>query len=302
MTDLLYTDPESEGVRLDVFLTGVYPAKSRSYFTKLIKDGHVLVDGCPQKAGALLKADQEVTIDFPEDVPLEVLPENIPLDIVYEDSDVILVNKPKGMVVHPAAGHTSGTLVNALLYHCSDLSGINGVLRPGIVHRIDMDTTGIVIACKNDVSHNKIAEQLKEHSITRAYYALVHGGFNEEGGTIDLPIGRDPKDRKKMAVRENGKHAVTHYEVVTRYQGYTLLRMRLETGRTHQIRVHMAHEGHPLVGDPLYGVKKEKIHSTGQCLHAYLLGFEHPSSGEYMEFSAPLPEEFSGILESLKPL
>ena len=302
MTDLLYTDPESEGVRLDVFLTGVYPAHSRSYFTKLIKDGNVLVDGKQEKAGVLLKADQEISVDFPEDVPLEVLPENIPLDIVYEDGDVILVNKPKGMVVHPAAGHTGGTLVNALLYHCNDLSGINGVLRPGIVHRIDMDTTGIVIACKNDASHKKIAGQLKAHSITRAYYALVHGGFTEDSGTIDLPIGRDPKDRKKMAVRENGKNAVTHYEVVTRYQGYTLLRMKLETGRTHQIRVHMAHEGHPLAGDPLYGVKKEKIKSTGQCLHAYLLGFEHPSSGEYMEFSTPLPEEFRKILEGLKPL
>lgn len=302
MTELLFTDPESEGERLDVFLHSVYPAKSRSFFTHLIKEGRVLVDGESVKAGVSLKADQEISVDFPEEVPLDVSPEDIPLDIVYEDEDVILVNKPKGMVVHPAAGHLSGTMVNALLYHCKDLSGINGVLRPGIVHRIDMDTTGIVIACKNDEAHQKIAEQLAAHSMTRAYYALVAGGFSSDTGTVDQPIGRDPKDRKKMAVREKGKHAVTHYEVVQRYQGYTLIRCRLETGRTHQIRVHMASIGHPLVGDPLYGAKKQPFHTEGQCLHAYLLGFRHPKSGAYMEFSVPLPAYFEALLKSLRPL
>ena len=302
MTEYLYTDPEAEGKRLDVFLHEIYPAKSRSFFTKLIKDGGVLLDNETVKAGASLSADSEIRIDFPEDVPLDVLPEDIPLDIVYEDADVILVNKPKGMVVHPAAGHLTGTLVNALLFHCGDLSGINGVIRPGIVHRIDMDTTGIVIACKNDEAHRKIAAQLAAHSITRAYYALACGQFSEESGTVDAPVGRSPKDRKKMAVVEKGKHAVTHYEVVRRYRGYTLLRCRLETGRTHQIRVHMAHIGHPLAGDPLYGTKKHPLTGDGQCLHAYLLGFVHPSSGEYMEFSVPLPASFRAVLDRLSPL
>ena len=223
-------------------------------------------------------------------------------EVTYEDDDVILINKPKGMVVHPAAGHTSGTIVNALLYHCKDsLSGINGVIRPGIVHRIDMDTTGVIIACKNDASHNCIAAQLKEHSITRRYYAIVHGNLKEDEGVIDAPIGRDPNNRKRMAINhKNGKNAVTHYKVLERFGRFTWIECRLETGRTHQIRVHMASIGHPLLGDALYGPTKCQYQLQGQTLHAYVLGFIHPSTGEYMEFQAPLPDYFEDLLKKLR--
>ena len=237
----------------------------------------------------------------PEAVEPEILAENIPLDILYEDRDVILVNKPKGMVVHPAAGHYTGTLVNALMYHCrEDLSGINGVLRPGIVHRIDMDTTGVLIACKNDQAHNSIAAQLKEHSITRRYQAIVHGVVKEDEGVVDAPIGRHPQDRKKMCINhQNGKSAVTHYRVLKRFSGFTHIECRLETGRTHQIRVHMASLGHPLLGDQVYGPARCPYKLQGQTLHAGILGFIHPTTGAYMEFTAPLPEYFKHLLEVL---
>ena len=242
-----------------------------------------------------------IVFEVPEAAKPEILPEPIPLDILYEDEDVILINKPKGMVVHPAAGHYSGTLVNALMYHCRDsLSGINGVLRPGIVHRIDMDTTGVIIACKNDVSHRSIAEQLKEHSITRRYQAIVHGRLKTDEGIVDAPIGRNPQDRKKMSINEkNGKPAVTHYHVLNRFRDYTHIECRLETGRTHQIRVHMASIGHPLLGDAVYGPARCPYRLEGQTLHAGVLGFVHPRSGEYMEFSAPLPEYFEKLLRTL---
>ena len=242
-----------------------------------------------------------ITFEVPEAVEPEIVAEDIPLDIVYEDHDVILVNKPKGMVVHPAAGHYSGTLVNALMFHCKDdLSGINGVLRPGIVHRIDMDTTGVLIACKNDLAHNSNAEQLKEHSITRRYQAIVHGVLKQDEGTVDAPIGRHPQDRKKMCInQQNGKHAVTHYKVLKRFDKFTHIECRLETGRTHQIRVHMASLGHPLLGDAVYGPAKSPHKLQGQTLHAGILGFVHPRTGEYMEYSAPLPEYFERLLNIL---
>jgi len=242
-----------------------------------------------------------ISFEVPEAVELEIVPEDIPLDIVYEDHDVILVNKPKGMVVHPAAGHYSGTLVNALMFHCKDdLSGINGVLRPGIVHRIDMDTTGILIVCKNDLAHTSIAEQLKEHSITRRYQAIVHGVLKDDEGTIDAPVGRHPQDRKKMCINhQNGKHAVTHYRVLNRFKNFTHIECRLETGRTHQIRVHMASLNHPLLGDAVYGPAKCPYKLQGQTLHAGVLGFVHPRTGEYMEFEAPLPEYFQKLLNIL---
>lgn len=267
---LLEYENEERDMRIDAYLSSCYIERSRTYFQKLIKEGLVRVlsgdtetDGIDSrilfenaktvKPGYFLNDGEQVLISFPEDVGLSVEAENIPLDIVYEDEDVILVNKPKGMVIHPACGHQSGTLVNALLYHCKDLSGINGVLRPGIVHRIDRDTTGILICCKNDESHKAISEQLSVHSLTRGYKAIVVGNIRDDEGTIDAPIGRDKKDRKKMAVTENGKRAVTHYRVLERYQGYTLCEFHLETGRTHQIRVHMAYIGHPLLGDTVYG-------------------------------------------------
>ena len=245
--------------------------------------------------------DSNVAPLYLEAVEPEILAENIPLDILYEDRDVILVNKPKGMVVHPAAGHYTGTLVNALMYHCrEDLSGINGVLRPGIVHRIDMDTTGVLIACKNDQAHNSIAAQLKEHSITRRYQAIVHGVVKEDEGVVDAPIGRHPQDRKKMCINhQNGKSAVTHYRVLKRFSGFTHIECRLETGRTHQIRVHMASLGHPLLGDLVYGPARCPYKLQGQTLHAGILGFIHPTTGAYMEFTAPLPEYFKHLLEVL---
>ena len=294
-------DDEQKNVRIDKFLSEQLPDQSRSYLQKLLKEGNVTVNEKPVKANYKVQLSDTVRLELPKPENLDILPEDIPLDILYEDHDVILVNKPKGMVVHPAAGHYTGTLVNALMFHCKeDLSGINGVLRPGIVHRIDMDTTGVIIACKNDLAHNSIAAQLKEHSITRRYQAIVHGALKDDEGVIDEPIGRSPKDRKKMAVNyNNGKSAVTHYKVLTRFKDFTHIECRLETGRTHQIRVHMASIGHPLLGDAVYGPAKCPYKLQGQTLHAGILGFVHPRTGEYMEFSAPLPEYFEELLRKL---
>ena len=283
--------------RIDVFLSKNLESFSRSYIQDLIKKGKATIGGKTIKANYRLREGDIVALAIPKPEPLEILPENIPLDIVYEDNDVILVNKPKGMVVHPAAGHYSGTLVNALLYHCKDnLSGINGVLRPGIVHRIDMDTTGIIIVCKNDNAHQHIAKQLAEHSITRKYVAIVSGNIKEDEGVVDAAIARSKNDRKKMTVDKDGKRAVTHFKVLERLNNYTYIECVLETGRTHQIRVHMSYIHHPLLGDEVYANKKENIKLKGQCLHAKVLGFIHPSTNEYMEFEAPLPEYFNEIL------
>ncbi len=294
-------DENLEGLRLDKAITeSAGPLISRSFLQKIIKEEAVTVNGQVKKSSYKLVYGDEVDFTIPDAKEYQITAENIPLDILYEDDDVIVVNKPKGMVVHPANGHYEGTLVNALLYHCKDsLSGINGILRPGIVHRIDMDTTGSVIACKNDKAHVCIAEQLKEHSIKRLYRAICHGVIKEDEGVIDEPIGRSPKDRKKMAVNPDGKNAVTHYKVLKRFSDYTYIECRLETGRTHQIRVHMAHIGHPLLGDEVYGPAKVTYKTRGQCLHAYLLGFIHPVSGEYIETIAPIPEYMSELLDKL---
>ncbi len=292
---------ELENERIDKCLSMLIDSLSRSFIQKLIKDEGVYVNGKTVKANYKVKVEDEVEFELPESVEPDIEPEDIPLDILYEDSDVIVVNKPKGMVVHPAAGHYSGTLVNALMYHCKDsLSGINGVMRPGIVHRIDMNTTGSIIACKNDKAHEVIAAQLKEHSIKRVYHAIIHGTLKEDEGTIDKPIGRHPVERKKMAVNvSNGKNAVTHYRVLERFTGYTYVECCLETGRTHQIRVHMASIGHPLLGDDVYGPAKCPFKLDGQTLHAKILGFIHPQTGEYIETNAPLPEYFSKLLKNL---
>lgn len=292
---------EHQNIRLDKFLSDQLEGISRSYLQKLIKDGCVLVNGKHQKANYRLQSGDLIDLEMPEDQELDILPENIPLDILYEDQDLLVVNKPKGMVVHPSAGHFSGTLVNALLYHCKDdLSGINGVLRPGIVHRIDMNTTGALVICKNDFSHQSLAEQLKVHSITRKYRAIVYNNIKDDKGTIEGPIGRHPIDRKKMAINhKNGKPAVTHYEVLKRFGKYTYVECQLETGRTHQIRVHMASIGHPLLGDDVYGSAKTPFKLEGQTLHAMVLGFIHPSTNEYMEFSAPIPQYFDDLLQKL---
>ncbi len=302
MKQELFPEIADSGLRIDKYLSSVNEQLSRSYIQKLLKSGLVLVDGKPVKASYQVDEGDVISLDIPEAVEPEIEPEDMDLDILYEDQDVILVNKPKGMVVHPAAGHYSHTLVNGLMYHCKDqLSGINGVMRPGIVHRIDMDTTGVIIACKNDISHNSIAAQLKEHSITRRYQAIVHGVLKDDDGTIEGPIGRHPTDRKKMSINyNNGKSAVTHYKVLKRFRQYTHVECRLETGRTHQIRVHMASIGHPLLGDLVYGPGKCPIPGLqGQTLHAGVLGFIHPRTGEYMEFTAPLPEYFAKLLNTL---
>lgn len=293
---------EYVGMRLDRFLTKMDSEHTRSFLQKVITDGGVLVNDKPAKANYKLRLDDVVELDIPEPVELEVLPEDIPLDILYEDADVLIVNKPKGMVVHPAPGHTVGTLVNAVLYHCKDeLSGINGVIRPGIVHRIDMNTTGSLIVCKNDKAHQDIADQIKVHSIHRVYRGIVIGRVSDDEGVIHAPIGRHPIDRKKMAINEkNGKDAITHYKVLQRFERYTYMEFVLETGRTHQIRVHMASIGHPLLGDEVYGPAKCPYQLQGQTLHAMTIGFKHPSTGEYVEFSAPLPEYFQHLLEILR--
>jgi 23S rRNA pseudouridine1911/1915/1917 synthase len=290
-------------IRLDTFLHEQDSEHSRSYYAKLIKEGNVSVEGkVVTKPGTLIEPSFSIDVNFPEPEELDIKAEDIPVDIIYEDDDVIIVNKPKGMVVHPADGHYSGTLVNALLWHCKDsLSGINGVLRPGIVHRIDKNTTGSLIVCKNDRAHTNIAKQLKVHSINRVYLGIVHGNVKEDTGTVDSPIGRSKNDRKKMAVDPNGRNAITHYKVLERLKGYTYMAFKLETGRTHQIRVHMASIGHPLLGDDLYGPKKCPIKGLqGQTLHAYKIGFIHPTTCQYVEFTAPLPKYFEELLLKLK--
>ena len=295
--------PGEEILRIDRFLGSRLEQVSRSYLQKLVKDGAVLVNGKPVKSSYKVENGDRIEVDVPEAVEPEIEAEPMDLDILYEDSDIILINKPKGMVVHPAAGHYSGTLVNGLMAHCkNELSGINGVMRPGIVHRIDMDTTGVLIVCKNDKAHNAIAEQLKVHSITRKYYAIVHGVLKADTGTVNAPIGRHPVDRKKMSINEkNGKEAVTHYRVLRRFRRFTFVECQLETGRTHQIRVHMASIGHPLLGDQVYGPAKVPFSGLqGQTLHAGVLGIIHPSTGEYMEFTAPLPAYFEAVLKKLE--
>lgn len=297
-----YVVADSEtGIRIDKYLSSVCPELSRAFLQKLLKSEQIAVDGSPVKSSYKVTTGNTISLDVPDTVEPEIHPEELPLDILYEDQDILLINKPKGMVVHPAAGHYSGTLVNGLMYHCGDeLSHINGVLRPGIVHRIDMDTTGIVIVCKNDFAHSNIAEQLKVHSITRKYVAIVHGIIKEDAGTIDEPIGRHSVDRKKMSINyKNGKHAVTHYKVLERFRQYTYVECQLETGRTHQIRVHMASIGHPLLGDSVYGPSKCPYSLQGQTLHAGVLGIKHPRTGAYMEFLAPLPEYFKELLKKL---
>ena len=297
-TETFEVSYEFEGERLDKYISMLFAEQSRSFFQKLIKDGHVSVNNKLEKANYRLKLEDFVQIEIPDAVEAQIQPENIPLDILYEDEDLLVVNKPKGMVVHPSAGHYTGTLVNAVMYHCKNsLSGINGEIRPGIVHRIDMDTTGSLIVCKNDESHLAIAEQIKIHSINRIYRGIVCGVVKEEEGTIHAPIGRHPIDRKKMAINEkNGKDAITHYKVLERFEKYTYMEFKLETGRTHQIRVHMASIGHPLLGDPLYSNGKSSYKLQGQTLHAMTIGFIHPKTGKHIEISAPLPEYFEKIL------
>lgn len=292
---------ELENERIDKCLSMLIDSLSRSFIQKLIREESIFVNGNRVKANYKVKTDDEVFFLLPPSEEPDILAEDLELDILYEDKDVIVVNKPKGMVVHPAAGHYSGTLVNGLLYHCRDsLSGINGIMRPGIVHRIDKDTTGSIIACKNDASHESIARQLKEHTINRTYHAIVWGRLKEEG-MVNKPIGRHPNDRKKMAVNEkNGKTAVTHYRVLRYFRDYTYVECRLETGRTHQIRVHMASIGHPLLGDEVYSAHKAPFSLQGQTLHAQTLGFMHPSTKDYIEVNAPLPEYFQKLLDILK--
>lgn len=299
-TEMILTK-EQAGKRLDVLLSEECQDYTRSYIQKLCKEQRVQVNGKIVKANYRCKEGDQICLKIPEPEELSIEPEAMDLDIVYEDQDVILINKPKNMVVHPAAGHYTGTLVNGLMAHCKqDLSGINGVLRPGIVHRIDKDTTGILIVCKNDMAHQSIAAQLKEHSITRKYHAIVYDNIKEEEGTVDAPIGRSIKDRKKMAVTPSGRRAVTHYRVLKRLKkGFTYIECQLETGRTHQIRVHMASIKHPLLGDDVYGPKKQKYSLEGQCLHAKVLGFVHPRTQQYMEFEVPLPQYFEDLLTKL---
>ena len=292
-------DASANNIRIDRYLADQCPEHSRSYIQKLLKEEQVLVNGRVIKANYKTQSGDYIEFHIPDPEVLDILPENIPLDILYEDDYVLVVNKPKDMVVHPSAGHTSGTLVNAVMAHCGEhLSGINGVLRPGIVHRIDKDTTGALLICKDDVVHRDLAEQLKEHSIKRRYRAVVQGNLKEDEGTVNAPVGRHPTDRKKMAINhKNGKEAITHYKVLGQA---TYIECRLETGRTHQIRVHMASLGHPLLGDTVYGSSKNPYHLQGQALHAMILGFVHPITGEYLEFEAPLPEYFSKLLEKLR--
>ena len=292
---------ETAGIRIDKYISDLDLGISRSSAVNLIENGSITLNGEKVSKKYKIALGDVIEIDMPEPVPYEAKAENIPLDIIYEDDDLLVVNKAKGMVVHPAAGNYDGTLVNALLYHCGDsLSGINGVLRPGIVHRIDKDTSGLLIVAKNDFAHSLLAQQIKEHSFTREYEAIVFGKMKETEGTVNAPIGRNPNDRKKMCViSKNSKEAVTHYSVINEYKGYTHIKCKLETGRTHQIRVHMAYLGHPVAGDLLYGVKNEKVDFTGQCLHARKIGFIHPRSQEYIEFTSQLPDYFEKFLIKL---
>lgn len=294
----------SEGealIRIDTFISSKIEELSRSQIQKLIEEHRIFVNQKEVKSNYKTKSLDEITIRIPEPVKLDLVPENIDIEIIYEDEDLAVVNKPQGMVVHPAAGNYSGTLVNALLARCSSLSSINGVIRPGIVHRIDKDTSGVLVVAKNDNAHRKLSEQIKNHTVKRAYTALVEGIIKEDNGTINKPIGRHPIERKKMAIlSKNGREAITHFQVLERFKDFTLIEARLETGRTHQIRVHMASIGHPLVGDPVYGHKKQRFKLRGQALHAKTLGFIHPRTEEYMEFSAPLPEYFENLINKLK--
>lgn len=302
MPELILTvDAEFDGERLDKYISETAEEISRSYAAKLAGDGKIQSGGKTLDKKYRVSEDEVIKIDIPEPQKISVAPENIPLNIVYEDDDLIVVNKPQGMVVHPAAGNYSGTLVNALMYHCPDgLSAINGVIRPGIVHRIDKDTSGLLVVAKNNDAHTALAAQLKERKAVRRYHALVNGNIKEDGGTVNKPIGRSPSDRKKMAVVAGGREAVTHYRVLERFGAYTLVECTLETGRTHQIRVHMASIGHSIVGDPVYGIKKERFKLKGQLLHAKTIGFVHPSTGEMMEFDSEIPDYFADILDRLR--
>ena len=298
---LLRASEESKNQRLDAFLASSLDGLTRSQATRLIESGEVAVNGRAVSKSYKLAGGEDIAVTLPEPEPAEAVPQDIPLDVVYEDADVIVVNKPSGMVVHPAPGHPDGTLVNALLYHCAGtLSGIGGALRPGIVHRIDRDTSGLIIAAKNDAAHQYLSAQLADHTLARTYECIVVGALREDRGTVDAPIARHPTDRKRMAVVAGGREAVTHWEVIARYPGYTHVRCRLETGRTHQIRVHMAYIGHPILGDTVYGAKKEVPGLTGQCLHAVGLRFLHPRTHEVVELSCPLPEEFTRMLQKIR--
>ena len=297
----LRASEESKNQRLDAFLASSLDGLTRSQATRLIESGEVAVNGRAVSKSYKLAGGEDIAVTLPEPEPVEAVPQDIPLDVVYEDADVIVVNKPSGMVVHPAPGHPDGTLVNALLYHCAGtLSGVGGALRPGIVHRIDRDTSGLIIAAKNDAAHQCLSAQLADHTLARTYECIVVGKLREDRGTVDAPIARHPTDRKRMAVVAGGREAVTHWEVITRYPGYTHVRCRLETGRTHQIRVHMAYIGHPILGDTVYGAKKEVPGLTGQCLHAVGLRFLHPRTHEVVELSCPLPEEFTRMLQKIR--
>ena len=297
----LRASEESKNQRLDAFLASSLDGLTRSQATQLIESGEVAVNGRAVSKSYKLAGGEDIAVTLPEPEPVEAVPQDIPLDVVYEDADVIVVNKPSGMVVHPAPGHPDGTLVNALLYHCAGtLSGIGGALRPGIVHRIDRDTSGLIIAAKNDAAHQYLSAQLADHTLARTYECIVVGALREDRGTVDAPIARHPTGRKRMAVVAGGREAVTHWEVIARYPGYTHVRCRLETGRTHQIRVHMAYIGHPILGDTVYGAKKEVPGLTGQCLHAVGLRFLHPRTHEVMELSCPLPEEFTRMLQKIR--
>lgn len=293
-------DESGKESRLDVYLCSKIEDKSRSFIQNLIEEGKVLVNNSLKKSNYKLKIKDIVEITIPDPVELNIKAEDIPLDIVYEDRDIIVVNKPQGLIVHPAPGVYEGTLVNALLNHCSDLSGINGVSRPGIVHRIDKDTSGILVVAKNDFAHGKLSEQLKNHSMKRKYIALVEGVIKDSGGTVNAPLGRHNTERMKIAVVKDGRTAITHYKVLERYKNNTLIECQLETGRTHQIRVHMSYIGHPLVGDPVYGYKKQRFNLNGQLLHAKVLGFIHPTTNEYMEFESDIPEYFKRIIDILQ--
>lgn len=297
----LRASEESKNQRLDAFLASSLDGLTRSQATRLIESGEVAVDGRAVSKSYKLAGGEDIAVTLPEPEPVEAVPQDIPLDVVYEDADVIVVNKPSGMVVHPAPGHPDGTLVNALLYHCAGtLSGIGGALRPGIVHRIDRDTSGLIIAAKNDAAHQYLSAQLADHTLARTYECIVVGKLREDRGTVNAPIARHPTDRKRMAVVAGGREAVTHWEVIARYPGYTHVRCRLETGRTHQIRVHMAYIGHPILGDTVYGAKKEVPGLTGQCLHAVGLRFLHPRTHEVVELSCPLPDEFTRMLQKIR--
>jgi len=296
---VLQGEKEDEGKRIDVFLAAELDY-TRSYIKKLIVDGLVFVNGKTVKPSYKVKENDEVVLNVPEAEKIDVLPEDIPLDILYEDDDIIVINKPQGMVVHPAPGNYSGTLVNALLYHCKNLSGINGILRPGIVHRLDKDTSGVMVVAKNDKAHISLSNQIKERSVFKKYVAIVEGVIKDEEGKIEAPIGRHPVDRKKMAVIEDGRYALTLYKVLERFKENTLVEAVIKTGRTHQIRVHMAYIGHPIVGDHVYGFKRQKFKLEGQALHSSVLGFMHPTKGVYMEFEAPLPEYFKKLIEILR--